>query len=135
MKHIDLTQVLGFVLLFPLAAHAGLLAQPRTAPTPGDVRFRGVVVDGEGAKVSGAVVTVEDGSLKRELRSNGAGEFEDRLPAGMYRITIEKPGYKKHVWEAFRIGAGAETPYEFKVQAAQAPDVHDIEPGRTSSLL
>lgn len=128
MKHIGLTRALGIVLFFQFAAHAGLLTQPLTAPAA--VKFRGVVIDVAGAKVGGAAVTVEGGGLRRELRSDEEGEFEVELPAGAYRVTVEKPGYKKHVWEAFRVAAGAETLHEFRVQAAQAPDIHEVDPRR-----
>jgi hypothetical protein len=92
-----------------------------------EVKFRGLVIDGLGKRVDGALITIADGKVRRELRSNKKGEFGDKLPAGKYRIVIEKPGYKKHIWEAYSITENTKTPREFKVRYAQAPNVHYIK--------
>jgi hypothetical protein len=128
MKSIILV-IISFLFVFSVG---GQNLQPielnKKVATPDAVKFRGLVIDALGKKVSGAVVILEDGKLRREFRSNKKGEFQAKLPAGTYRIVIEKAGYKKHIWEAYSITENTKTANEFKVQFAQAPDVHFINP-------
>lgn len=120
--------IISFLFVFSVAGHDLQPIRYKNVAKPDAVKFRGLVTDALGKKVSGAVVLIDGGKFRRELKSNKKGEFEYKMPAGTYRIVIQKPGYKKHIWEAFNITGNTKTPHEFKVQFAQVPDVHHINP-------
>jgi hypothetical protein len=62
----------------------------------------GVITDGHGAAVPGAVIKAlnEDTSATRATLSSGLGAYElAQVPPGKYKITIEKPGFRVHATE------------------------------------
>ncbi len=88
-------------LLVVLAFCFTLLIMSSIASAQGTTsRLTGTVTDSSGAAVSGATVTLsneETGlSLTTETGESGAYTF-DLIPAGNYRVTVEKQGFKKIV--------------------------------------
>lgn len=82
------------IILAPLGLTGASAARSAGAP---EGRIKGVVLDPNYARVAGATVVVEGGpklGFKRELESGEAGEFEIKLPAGRYRVTVEANGFR-----------------------------------------
>jgi Carboxypeptidase regulatory-like domain len=68
----------------------------QTASAEGAAAVSGVVLDGSGAAVPGAQVSLthRDGTQLRSLVSGGRGEFAfTKLPAGYYLVTISAKGF------------------------------------------
>lgn len=78
-------------------------------PSLSAARITGRVSDSSGASVSAAKVVVEDQNhrLKRSLSSDARGQFSvSNLPAGRYRILIDKAGFSP-VQKEVTLAAGA----------------------------
>ncbi|PYV11121.1 MAG: TonB-dependent receptor, partial [Acidobacteria bacterium] len=68
--------------------------------------LQGFVSDASGAAVPDAVVTVENQrtGVKHTLTTNAEGRFvQPFLIPGEYRLTVEKPGFQKHVATDIRV--------------------------------
>src|SRR5581483_8067709 len=61
------------------------------APGEVDVTVSGSVSDSTGARVAGARVIADCGSLHRETRTNAGGAFSFTLPLGTFRFRFEAP--------------------------------------------
>src|SRR5579862_7179426 len=60
----------------------------------------GTVTDSSGAVVPGAVVTTVQGNTNASYKTTTSttGDFTvTALPVGTYLVTVEKPGFKKHL--------------------------------------
>ena len=69
-------------------------------------KIDGTVLDKNDARIAGATIKIENARFSREVLSGDQGDFEVRLPAGVYRITVEMDGFKKLVLSPFRVRAG-----------------------------
>jgi hypothetical protein len=58
-------------------------------------RIQGVVLDANDARIVGATITIENARFRRVLKSGDEGDFEIRLPAGVYQIKAESPGFRR----------------------------------------
>ena len=86
--------LLGLLLVFTLAVDI------RAQAVYGSIS--GTVSDPQGAKVSGATVTVTDLSknISRTVTTNESGNYEARsLIPGKYQVKVEQTGYKTAVQE------------------------------------
>jgi uncharacterized membrane protein len=66
----------------------------------------GILFDRNQARIAGAVIRIENGDLRRRLRSDYEGKFELELPAGTYDIRVEQPGFKPLTLSAIRVNEG-----------------------------
>ena len=57
-------------------------------------KIQGVVLDANDARIVGAIITIENGRFRRELKSGEEGDFEVALPAGVYQIKAEARGFR-----------------------------------------
>ena len=95
------------IILAPLGEIRGSTARS-AGPQTG--RILGVVLDRNDARVAGATVIIEGGpklDFKRELKSGEAGEFEIKLPPGVYRITVEANGFHRFEGPELKVQARA----------------------------
>jgi hypothetical protein len=53
-----------------------------------------IIVDKNGKRIRGAIVTIENREIKRQFESNRVGEFTVDLPLGVYSVTVEHYGSK-----------------------------------------
>lgn len=67
----------------------------------------GLVLDANDARIVGATIRVESARFHRKLRSGDEGDFEVELPAGAYRITVEKDGFQRFEIASFRVNETA----------------------------
>ena len=92
------------VLIFGVEGRLAVAARTQDLQT---CKVTGVVLDPNEARIVGAIVTVENGSFKREVRSNEEGNFEIELPAGTYQLVVEMEGFKKFKLSPFYASGGA----------------------------
>lgn len=122
-------------LMLSIPPFAGVVRAQEGAGT-----ISGRVFDGETrAPIEGVVVVVEfpepeDGSVPLELvaQSGPAGDFEfdERLPADVYVISLVKAGYRASVITDFEVVAGQDNFIEFPMprqQVSEAGDVMELE--------
>jgi hypothetical protein len=83
------------LLIFILAAAVGV-GQRRTSSPSRDAmgKIQGVVLDANDARIVGATITIETPGFKRQLKSGDEGNFELRLPAGVYLIKADASGFR-----------------------------------------
>lgn len=80
----------------------------QTPSTEGAAAVAGVVLDGSGAAIAGAQVSLthRDGTQLRSLVSGAHGEFDfTRLPAGSYLVIVNSTGFAPFVSPEFAISA------------------------------
>jgi hypothetical protein len=101
-----------FILLLALAPAAlpealqssSASAHARTLRTS---RIVGTVLDKDDSRIAGATIKIENAEFNRVVLSGDQGDFEVRLPAGVYRFTAEMDGFEKVVLSPLRVKAGA----------------------------
>lgn len=94
-----------------------LLALPASAQSPA-ATVRGVVLDASGALASGVAVVVtsrDTGLVRRTSTGPDAQYVVATLPAGPYRLEVERPGFKRHV-EAFDLFVGQDLRLDVSLQ-------------------
>ena len=65
----------------------------------------GVVLDANNARIVGAAIKIKNAQFYREAQSGAEGEFAFELPAGVYQITVEQPGFRRFKLSSFRVQA------------------------------
>ncbi len=87
------------------------------APITPDL-VNGLVVDGDGNEVPGAIVEIQDidGNPARAMRTNGLGQFQTAtpLPKGDYLIVVEKEPFR---FDIVKLGAEGKIIPPIKIQA------------------
>jgi len=99
----------GVVVCLLLLLAVPLLAQVNTADIVGRV------LDPNGLAVPGAKVTVQSEATgqTRETTTNDSGEFVVALlPAGNYKVTVEKSGFSTKVYEKLVLAVGSKQDLE-----------------------
>jgi hypothetical protein len=61
------------------------------------------------------------------LLSSDQGGFEVKLPAGVYRITVEMDGFKRLVLSPFRVKAGARESVSIHMEVKQPTGTLKVE--------
>jgi hypothetical protein len=81
------------------------------------------VIDKNDARIAGAVIGIENARYRKELQTDDRGVFQLELPAGTYRITVEKDGFKRFVIPSFRTGSKTSNriTVRMKVRPPQTP--------------
>ena len=77
----------------------------------------GTVTDPQGAVVAGAKLSLEGGTVKREVESgaNGAFSFAD-LPPGTYNLTVTAPNFAPKVFPNINLTPGLELPLDVALE-------------------
>jgi hypothetical protein len=98
------------VVTLVLAAECPSILWPATTQAqPGDsgsrttATIRGAVLDWKKNGVANAKITIENSKLKRQTKTDERGHFVVRVPAGVYRLTVEANGFKRYVFESFSV--------------------------------
>lgn len=105
----------GFLLiLLVISGISSVAAQEGTAT------LRGTITDSNGAILPGATVSIanqETGINRRSTTTNDSGDyvFSSLIP-GLYRITVERQGFKKLVKEEVRLNVGETQNFDFKME-------------------
>jgi hypothetical protein len=112
--------ILGIFLVW-LSAHAALLLGQ--ASVSGSIT--GVVVDSQGAAVTGAVVTVTGPALltpKMQKTVSGGVYLVEQLPPGTYQITCTIPGFKSFQQNDIVLTAGFKATVDIGLSLGNASD-------------
>lgn len=115
--------------LFALSI-ASLLAQSYTAA------IRGVITDGTAATVPGAKVTATeaDRNVPHTVVADESGRyFLTALPPGSYTLTVEAPGFKKHVQSKFVLTVQQQATIDIQLQVGDIAT--QVEVSATATLL
>ena len=125
---ITVAVVLSFSGLTTPAMAAGL-AQSPTAPVVSQVSVAtgvtGNVRDGTGAPVVGARVILS-GPSTQTASTDGQGNFTVAVPAGIYKVSIAKPGYNAVELPEITIAAGTSTPLSVTMTQANLSSLRTI---------
>src|SRR5258706_12399248 len=104
MKRLPFFLALAVCMVLFLAASAtSVFAQGETGSVTG------VVTDPQGATVGGADVTLTDVATHspRTATTNESGRYHfASIPAGIYDITVSRPGFKVHKAAAQKVSVG-----------------------------
>jgi len=86
----------------------------------------GTVKDANGAAVKGATVTIIDSDKKavaRTLTTNDNGEFSaPLLPSGLYDVSVEATGFKKHVDERVKLNVNERHSVDVALEAGNVTE-------------
>jgi len=110
----------GVVVCLLLLLAVPLLAQVNTADIVGRV------LDPNGLIVPGAKVTVQSEATgqTRETTTNDSGEFVVALlPAGNYKVTVEKSGFSTKIYEKLVLAVGSKQDLEVSLALGAGRDV------------
>lgn len=88
-----------------LAVFAGQRPTSRRAVNLPTGKIIGVVLDANNARIAGATIKIWNGRFNRQAQSGEEGDFELELPVGLYRITVEQPGFRRFELSSFRVVA------------------------------
>src|SRR5581483_8346307 len=91
--------------------------------------FTGVVTDPSGAAIRDAKVTVTnvDTNYTITTTTNQSGSYTARsLPIGMYRISVEAPGFRNSVNANVPANAGVVSHIDFKMELGQASQTVEV---------
>jgi hypothetical protein len=92
----------------------------------------GVVTDPTGAAVPGAAVTVfnTNTSITINTATNDRGEYTvPALPAGAYRVTVAKAGFKSSTIENVNLSVGVPGTVNVKLEVGQASETVEVTAG------
>lgn len=115
--------ILALAILFCLSATA--LAQEING------NISGTVKDSAGAAVKGAAVTVTDVGQKlvvRTTQTDDDGNFSaPNLPATVYDVTVEAPGFKKTIQTKVKVDVGKTRTVDVALEAGNIAEVVTVE--------
>src|SRR5215472_1734473 len=115
--------VAALVLLFACGGMA--LSQEITGSIQGSVR------DANGAAVKGATVTIINSATKQTARSvttNEDGGYSARdLHVGIYDVTVEATGFKKHIESNVQVNVGAPRTLDIGLEVGNVSEVVTVE--------
>src|SRR5215471_11579127 len=123
-QHKEFVRIVFLVLaLFAIGSTAS--AQEITGGLTGSVK------DQAGAAVKGATVTITDPAKKQVVRTlttddNGVYSAGD-LHAGAYDVTVEAPGFKKHIETKVQIDVGKARTLDISLEVGNVAEVVTVE--------
>ncbi len=112
-------------MLLTILVAAGLLQAQTDRGT-----ITGTVTDQSGAVLVGAKVTVLNTGTGSsvETSTSGAGLFTvPQLTVGVYRVTIEQAGFKKHVQEGVTVALGQTVRVEAALQVGEVSQSVEVQ--------
>ena len=123
-QHTEFVRVLFFVLaLFVIGSTAS--AQEITGGLSGSIK------DQAGAAVKGATVTITDTAKKqvvRTLTTNDDGVYTTGdLHVGLYEVTVEASGFKKHVETKVQVDVGKSRTLDIALEVGNVAEVVTVE--------
>jgi hypothetical protein len=120
-KHTSVARFLAVVAVLALSLTA--VAQIQNG------QITGTILDQQGAAISGATVKVTNPAtnLTTTATTGDTGSFLVReLPAGSYKITVEKQGFKTASQASFTVNAGVTHRVDFKLTVGERTEVVEV---------
>ncbi len=122
--HIQLVRLL--LAVFAICASLTVISAQEVSGS-----LNGTVKDGTGGLVKGATVTILDSEKKLVLRTtatNDNGEYSaPNLPSGVYDITVEAPGFKKHIETGLKLNVSDKRAVDVTLEAGNISEVVTVE--------
>ena len=110
----------------PASGERGRLTTAASARTARTSKIAGVVLDALGARIVDATIRIERAGFRLEVQSSEEGEFEVELPAGAYRITVEKYGFRRFELSPFRARANVREVLSVRMEVKPPPSTLKI---------
>jgi hypothetical protein len=110
-------------LLLTILLSLGALAQIQNGQVTGDI------TDPSGAAIANAKVTIKNQATDLTLTvvSNQQGHFvANQVPVGVYRVTVEAPGFKSESHTNVQVNAGSIAHNEYKLQVGAVSEVVEV---------
>ncbi len=110
-------------LLLTTLLSLGALAQIQNGQVTGDI------ADPSGAAIANAKVTIKNQATDLTLTvvSNQQGHFvANQVPVGVYRVTVEAPGFKSESHTNVQVNAGSIAHNEYKLQVGAVSEVVEV---------
>lgn len=92
-------------------------------------QFAGTVVDPSGAAIANAKITVSNPATGENLStmSNSSGNYTVKeVPPGVYKMTVEAPGFKTEANNGVTANAGTIAHVDFKLQIGKTSEVVEV---------
>ena len=119
------------VILLALVPALFVLAEQRLAsahaPNLQTGKIIGSVLDANNARIVGATIKVRQQRFKREVRSDEEGEFTVELPAGVYQITVEQPGFRRFELPSYRVEANVSAVLTVQMKVKEPRGLQKVE--------
>src|ERR1700730_7177520 len=96
----------------------------------------GTITDTSGASVPAASIVLRNPAtgLSQAFTSRGDGSFSfQSLPAGVYNITVEKPGFRKEEVTSVTVAVNTSTRADIRMEVGQVQETVNVQ--ATASLL
>ena len=116
-------------LLAAAISIAALHAQSTDIPNA----ISGTVVDPSGAKVLGAEIHLQSGTTNLDTVSDRDGHFSFNLPAGIYTLHIEAPGFRPLDRTNLAVAGKPLAPFALRLAIASTDEVLNIDANATTS--
>src|SRR5262245_48123158 len=100
--------------------------------------LEGTVADPNGGVLSGARVTVKNDATGAEVAAttNDRGYFNvQNLEAGIYSITVEQAGFRKHLAKDVNVKVGAVTPLTITLQVGATEQTVEVTAANTEAIV
>lgn len=120
----------GMVVLIACSVQLQIRASPCAQSTQTG-KVAGLVLDANDARIADATISLSSGRFTREVRSDSDGAFAIALPAGTYRLTVDKDGFRKCRLSSVRVPAQASEQMRVKMQVREPPGIQKL--GGTAS--
>lgn len=93
-------------------------------------QLKGRIEAVNGGVVPDAKVVIEGQGIRREVVTDGAGEFETQIPTGIYRIQVDRIGFCPGRRAAFRMQSNATITFDFTLFPCSLANVGRVNSSR-----
>lgn len=102
-------RIISIMLLALSSTVSPLAGQRRFMPPAHNLqpgKIVGTVLDKNDARIVGATIKIEGAQFNHATLSDEEGNFNVRLPAGVYKLSVEMDGFKRVLLAPFRVKGG-----------------------------
>lgn len=127
MKTIRTISIILLALVAAVSIFAGQRRSATRAQNSQMSKIVGVVVDVNDARIAEATIRIKNEQFSREVWSDDEGKFAVELPAGVYQITVEAPGFRRVRLSPFRVNAKTRESVNIRMEVAQPRGLLKVE--------
>lgn len=125
MKAFRIPCILIFVMLW--AVHVALPSQLASLDQPLG-KVIGEVTDPRGYYIVDAEIIFEGAGRRCRVRTDSEGKYEAQLPAGTYRVKVERMGFRRFQRNDIRVEAGDSKAFNITLRFGKPIIVDDEHP-------
>jgi hypothetical protein len=127
----------GFIVAIAILSSFSVAQEQPQQPVANNVKtsISGTVTDPQNAVVAGAKLSLQGGTVKREVESgvNGAFSFPD-LPPGTYNLTVTAPNFAEKEFPGIALTLGLELTLDVQLELASATEKVNVESSNASRV-